>query len=254
MPNGTPESNKQQRDDGPGGTARLAYQRIRAAIVEGQYRPGQRLTELGVAERLDLSRTPVREALQRLSAEGLVITRPNRGAIVRPITAQWIKDLYEFRACFEAYAAKRAATYASEPDVIDLSDAITAFEDAIPTAADGSIQGIRELSSCNNTFHATIVRASRHSQLETVLAHTVDLPLVFQAFRQYTTEEHLRSNMFHRLIRDAIAKGEGERAAGAMTEHIYLGRDRLLADIDRADRVAPLLNVTQTRARRNGDR
>lgn len=83
-----------------------AYRRIRSAIVEGQFRPGQRLVEQRIAEDFAFSRTPIREAMRRLQAEGLVHIEPNRGALVRPMTLEEILDLYELRARLEAYAAR----------------------------------------------------------------------------------------------------------------------------------------------------
>src|SRR5262245_1038429 len=80
------------------GSAEQAYRQIRDAIVQGRYRPGQRLIEQRISEEFGLSRTPVREGLRRLEAEGLVITERNRGAVVRPVTPGDIDDLYELRA------------------------------------------------------------------------------------------------------------------------------------------------------------
>jgi DNA-binding GntR family transcriptional regulator len=213
--------------------AQIAYERIRESVVEWRYTPGERLTEQRLATELGISRTPIREALHRLSAEGLVLVRPNRGALVRPVTIDWIVDLYEFRATLEGYAAKRAAIHATPADVVTLSDAIDGFDRAIETAAEEAttVEGFRALSLWNNEFHSAVVRAGRHAQLETALARSVDIPLVYRAFRRFSRSEHERSNMFHRMIRDAIADGEADRAAGAMAEHIYLGRDVLIAEI-----------------------
>jgi DNA-binding GntR family transcriptional regulator len=65
-----------------------AYEQIRRAIVEGRFRPGQRLVEKNLGEEFEVSRTPVREALRELEAEGLVVSLPNKGSAVRPLSAQ----------------------------------------------------------------------------------------------------------------------------------------------------------------------
>src|ERR1700678_1450850 len=101
-------------------TGGSAYEQIRQAIVEGRYRPGQRLIEQRVAGELDLSRTPIREALRMLDAEGLVITEPNRGAIVRPIAANDVQDLYELRGRLESYAAYRASQRRTDQHLADM--------------------------------------------------------------------------------------------------------------------------------------
>src|SRR5690349_24905529 len=81
-----------------------AYDEVRAAIVENRYRPGQRLVEQRIAEELGLSRTPVREALRMLEAEGLVVSERNRGAMVRPLSSTEVVDLYGLRIRLESYA------------------------------------------------------------------------------------------------------------------------------------------------------
>src|SRR5699024_2733249 len=93
------------------------YERIRRGIVEGHYPPGSRLVEQRLAEELDVSRTPVREAVRRLESEGLVVVARNRGAVVRPLDEADISDLYEVRARLEAHAADLAAAPA-EPSAI----------------------------------------------------------------------------------------------------------------------------------------
>ena len=78
------------------GAAQRAYDVIRSGIVQGKYKAGQRIIEERIAEKHGLSRTPVREALRTLEAEGLIIIERNRGAIVRPLSSKDIYDLYEF--------------------------------------------------------------------------------------------------------------------------------------------------------------
>ena len=86
-----------------------AYEQVRAAIVENRYAPGQRLIEQRLAAELGLSRTPVREALRILEAEGLVVSERNRGATVRPLSPTEVVDLYGLRIRLESYAAELAA-------------------------------------------------------------------------------------------------------------------------------------------------
>jgi len=95
-----------------------AYHQIRRWIVEGRLRPGERLVEQRLAEELELSRTPIREALRMLQSEGLVRFEPNRGARVRSLTVADIDDLYELRGRLEAMAAELAAVRAT-PDQLD---------------------------------------------------------------------------------------------------------------------------------------
>ncbi|MGH9018530.1 MAG: GntR family transcriptional regulator, partial [Acidimicrobiales bacterium] len=105
--------------DGPvvgAGSVSLAYDRIRRSIVDGSYPPGSRLVEQALSSELDLSRTPIREALRRLEVEGLVLYRRHRGAVVRTTTADEVIDLYELRARLESYAAELAAARSTPAD------------------------------------------------------------------------------------------------------------------------------------------
>jgi DNA-binding GntR family transcriptional regulator len=209
----------------------LAYEQIRQAIVEGRYRPGQRLVEQRIGEEFSLSRTPVREALRRLEAEGLLTSERNRGARVRMVTPDDIVDLYELRARLESLAAELAAERADEDETARLSDAVAAFEASIPHGRLHEVDAIRALSQANQEFHAVVKSAAHHDRLEQMLARTVDIPLVFEAFRQFEAGEFERSAVFHGLIRDAIAAREPQRAGRLMTEHILQGRDTLLSKL-----------------------
>lgn len=214
------------------GSTREAYDLIRQAIVEGRYAPGQRLVEQRIADELDLSsRTPAREALRMLESDGLVRTEPNRGAVVRSLTVDEIDDFYELRARLEGYAAELAAERAAPEHIDRIDQAIDEFESAIDTAQDQSLAGIRQVNEANQVIHSTILDAARHERLTQLRLRTVDLPLVFEAFRRFRRTELERSNVFHRLVRDAIAAREGTRAARLMSEHILQGRDVLRADL-----------------------
>jgi len=216
------------------GNAQRAYELIRSSIIEGRYRAGQRLIEGKIGEEFQLSRTPVREALRLLEAEGLILSVRNRGATVRPVSPKEIIDLYELRARLESLGAERAATRATEAGIAELDAAITAFEAAIPASDLIETAENRALSQANSRFHDAIVEMADHLRLRQLMSRTVDIPLVFQAFRVFTHEERARSNMFHRLIRDAVKNGDAARAGALMSEHILLGRDSLVARLDEA--------------------
>jgi DNA-binding GntR family transcriptional regulator len=213
-------------------TPNTAYSRIREAIVEGRYRPGTRLIEQRIAAELELSsRTPVREALRALAAEGLVVIEVNRGAFVRPIALSDVEDLYELRARLESYAAHRAARFRTEDQLAVMDGAIEAFAAAIERVVGGDLEGLSEIHACNTLFHQAISEAARHERLAVLLRGAIDVPLVFQAFRHFDAAQMRRSSLFHRLIRDAIAAGDPVRAERLMAEHVDQGRDVLLAEL-----------------------
>ncbi|ORA15814.1 hypothetical protein BST14_11190 [Mycobacterium arosiense ATCC BAA-1401 = DSM 45069] len=219
------------------GRSQLAYRLIRRAIAEGEFEPGSRLVEQRIGEMFDLSRTPVREALRALAADGLVTIERNRGAIVATMSETDIRDQYELRARLESLAAERAATRMGDDGIAALDAAITEFDHGIELVSGGSVDaGLRRVTAANGAFHQAIVVGAQHRRLSALLEHAVDIPLVYQVFRHQTREERERSNLFHRMVRDAIAAGEPLRAGALMAEHILQGRDSLLSLSSQRDR------------------
>lgn len=205
-----------------------AYAQVRAAIVENRYPPGQRLVEQRIAEQLGLSRTPVREALRMLEAEGLVVSERNRGAIVRPLSPTEVVDLYGLRIQLESYAVEVATERATEADLRELMAAADAFGDVRRSVDVDTVEGVRLLHDGNRRFHDGILAAARHHRLAVMLARTVDVPLVFQAFRTFGAGEIERSDTFHHLIVEAMCRRDSNRASALMAEHIAQGRDAVL--------------------------
>jgi DNA-binding GntR family transcriptional regulator len=214
------------------GNSQTAYEQIRRAIVEGRYRPGQRLIEQRIGEEFALSRTPVREALRRLEAEGLVESIPNRGAVVRDVSLEDVSDLYGLRARLEAYGAELAADRIDPDQLAALDAGIAQYDDALRADFDDDIDRIRALDAANRLIHDAILAAAHHDRLSRLHARTIDVPLVFQSFRQFNRSQTERSHVFHQMIRDAIAAGNGQRAASLMSEHVLMGRDVLVAHLD----------------------
>ena len=205
-----------------------AYDRIRRSIVEGHLRPGQRLIEQRLAEELQLSRTPVREALRMLQSEGLVQFQPNRQARVRSISIDDLRDLYDLRSRLEGMAAELAAERATIEQLERLVFARSEFAASVRRSVPGDLDDIRGVFRANDQFHVAVLDAAHHDRLRECLTRTVDQTLVFQAFRHYRVEEMSRSVEFHGLITEAICHGEGTRASRLAFEHVLQGRDQLL--------------------------
>jgi DNA-binding GntR family transcriptional regulator len=205
-----------------------AYAQVRAAIVENRYPPGHRLVEQRIAEELGLSRTPVREALRMLEAEGLVVSERNRGAMVRHLSPTEVADLYGLRIRLESYAVEVATERSTETELGELVTAADGFTSERCRVDVESIEGVRRLHDANRRLHDGILAAARHHRLASMLARTVDIPLVFQAFQTFGPAEIERSDTFHHLIVEAMCRRDGTRAAALMTEHIAQGRDAVL--------------------------
>ncbi|ADG06844.1 GntR family transcriptional regulator [Kyrpidia tusciae] len=210
-----------------------AYETIRGWILEGTLAPGERLREEQLAERLGVSRTPVREALRRLETEGLVRLIPNRGAAVTAYSTADIRHYFDLRVLLEGYAAAQAALYRTSDDVETLRALTHRFEELYRVI---SVQGksrehIRTFTDINQHFHGTVWRASGNPHLPNLLNRIIVVPLVYRSFDQYSVEQILASVDSHRVITKAVAERDPLRAETAMREHILKGRDHALERI-----------------------
>jgi DNA-binding GntR family transcriptional regulator len=212
------------RDGGNGPRPVGVLERLRALILTGEYGPEERLIEEQLAERLGVSRTPVRQALTMLEAEGLVEITPNRGATVCSFSIEDVWDIYDLRAVLEGHAARRAAGRIERRELERLRELAREME-GLPGQFDDHEEEIRALVALNQGFHGTIVEASRNRRLERLINRTVEIPLMFKAFYWYTSHERTISNHYHRQILEALENGDADRAEIIMREHVYEGRD-----------------------------
>jgi DNA-binding GntR family transcriptional regulator len=212
------------RDTGPESGPIGVLERLRALILTGEYGPDERLIEEQLAERLGVSRTPVRQALTMLEAEGLVEITPNRGATVCSFTIEDVWDIYDLRAVLEGHAARRAAARIQRHELERLRGLAGEME-GLAGKFDDHEEEIRALVGLNQEFHGTIVGASRNMRLKRLINRTVQVPLMFKAFFWYTPHERVISNHYHRQILEALEKGDADRAEIIMREHVYEGRD-----------------------------
>jgi DNA-binding GntR family transcriptional regulator len=219
------------RDGGKGSRPVGILERLRALILTGEYGPDERLIEEQLADRLGVSRTPVRQALTMLEAEGLVEITPNRGATVCSFSVDDVWDIYDLRAVLEGHAARRAAGRIENGELERLRELAGEME-RLPGRFDDHEEEIRALVALNQEFHGTIVEASRNRRLERLINRTVEIPLMFKAFFWYTPHERTISNHYHRQILEALENGDADRAEIIMREHVYKGRDFVIGALE----------------------
>jgi DNA-binding GntR family transcriptional regulator len=212
------------RDVGRETGSGAVLERLRALILTGEYGPDERLVEEQLAERLGVSRTPVRQALTMLEAEGLVEIAPNRGATVCSFSIEDVWDIYDLRAVLEGHAARRAAGKIT-PGELAIMRELTGEMEGLAGRFEDHEEEIRTLVGLNQEFHGIIVEASRNRRLHRLINRTVEIPLMFKAFFWYTPHERVISNHYHRQILEALEKGDADRAEIIMREHVYEGRD-----------------------------
>lgn len=201
-----------------------AFNKIRSMILSGEFAPGARLTERELVDRLSVSRTPVREALRRLSAEGLVTFEPNRGARVQKISAQDIEDLFELGLSLESFASQLAAERATPEDVEALEALARQLEEVVQGGGDDFLLRYIELDF---VFHNRIVQAARNRQLSGLVKQVVGLPALVNIYTRYERKHFERSCRQHREICDAIKAADVDWAGAATRNHILSGKHYL---------------------------
>lgn len=196
-------------------------ERLRDEIFSRRLTPGARLVEAELTERFGVSRGPIREALRRLAAEGLIEHVPNRGALVRRLSLEDLCELFQIRTELEALAARLAAAAAADPKKR------AAFERAIaPIFAQAPRETCDYLME-NADFHAAIMALAGNRQLAD-LSLRLQLPLIMAQVGDILTPEVLADSVReHRALASAIVAGDSQSADAAMRAH--LGRAAALA-------------------------
>ncbi|KIL45104.1 GntR family transcriptional regulator [Jeotgalibacillus soli] len=204
-----------------------AYEYIKDAIVQGKFEPDMRLGEESLAKQLNLSRTPIREAIKQLEAEGLVVPL-KRGVSVRAFTKEDIRQIYDLRILLEGYAASQAAHFRTEHDLKAMEKANKHYEKVINECIESNIRNIKEIVDANQQYHEAIIAATKNSHIHFHLSKVVVVPIIFRSFYWYN-HFHLKQSLeSHKIILAAVKNKEPERARIAMHEHIYQGRDHVL--------------------------
>lgn len=193
--------------------SKTAYARVREAILRGDFTPGDRILEDEVAQRLNISRTPVREALRRLEDEGLLIHQPHRGMTVAKLDYQMIVELFVVRDVLEGAAARMAARLASDTE-IEVLQSIARRESDVVDSAEG-------MALHNRRFHDTIYMMAHNRYLLKTLSALSDSLAVLSATSFSLPERRLAAMQEHRAIADAISARDPDRAEALARAHIH---------------------------------
>jgi DNA-binding GntR family transcriptional regulator len=199
------------------------YASIRRAILDGTLRPGERIVEQQLAETLNVSRTPVREALLKLERENLV-ARVGRGMAVRRYSSDEVRDIYNLRAHLESFAARMAAERVTEGELSALSR-IQDEMDHEPMEMTPEV--IRALARDNQRFHAMVVRCARNAPLDRCFVQVFQLPLLYKAYVYFDDERRRRSDQDHRELVELLRAGDGSTAEEHWRSHLRRGGDVL---------------------------
>lgn len=192
----------------------VVFKKLRQEILTGELKPGERLMEIHLANKLGVSRTPIREAIRKLELEGLVTMIPRRGAEVAQITEKSMKDVLEVRKVLDTLSVELACERITGEEKELLKNACMDFEDAVKTGDFGMI------AKTDVVFHDIIVEATRNIRLSQMVNNLAE-----QMYRyrfEYIKDTSMHSHLVqeHREICEGIVYGDKKRAITAIEAHI----------------------------------
>lgn len=205
----------------PENLTQQAYRHIRDEIVQGKLDGRQHLTESYFAERFGISKSPVREALNRLESEGLITILPRRGAFVAELSVHDLEEIFELREALESMVVR---------DAVLNEKILSRMRSAVMSA-----KQFREVNDKANyiradaTFHTTLIDASSNSRLKKILENMRNQMLIVRA-RTFELSSHTSVKQ-HLSILEALEQGKRALAAQLMGEHIRTVRDRLVSHL-----------------------
>jgi len=192
----------------------IVFQSLREAIINGNLKPGERVMEVQLAEKLGVSRTPVREAIRKLELEGLLIMIPRKGAYVADVSLKDIIEVLEIRASLEGLAAALAAEKATDEEIQLMKVKSHEFSECVKK------EDVKGMIQKDSEFHDIILSSAKNKRLNTIIE---GLREQVQRFRvvyfteinksEYVSQEHLR-------VFEAIADRDSEKARKYAQQHI----------------------------------
>lgn len=192
----------------------VVFKTLRQAILRGELVPGERLMEIHLANRLGVSRTPIREAIRKLELEGLVTMIPRRGAEVARITEKNLRDVLEVRRALDAFTVELACDRISEEEKEDLKIACDEFEKATETK-DSEL-----IAKADVKLHDIIVRAAGNDRLIQLINNLAEQ--VYRYRFEYIKDESQHEKLVeeHRVIFESIMKNDKATASMAVKTHV----------------------------------
>lgn len=192
----------------------VVFNTLRQAILTGELKPGERLMEIHLANRLGVSRTPIREAIRKLELEGLVTMIPRRGAEVAQITEKSMNDVLEVRRALDALCVELACDRITEEKLDALKAACERFEQAVKTG------DVKKIAQADVELHDIIVEATGNQRL-IQMVHNLSEQMYRYRF-EYIKDSERHENLVeeHRIIYESLVKKDKDTASQAAKLHI----------------------------------
>jgi DNA-binding GntR family transcriptional regulator len=205
-----------------GSRSEFVYQMLRQYIQSGELKPGDRVMEGEIAEKLQVSRTPVRDALRRLESDGMVVIEPRVGLQVASLSRASILELYLMRELLEGTAAKLCALHATDLELMELEDLVR---------REKALQGDHEaLSKHNRRFHEAIYHGAHNKFLQKSLSAVNDSMWLLGRSLMFNPKRAARAQIEHKELLQAILNRDSEAAETVARRHIEAAKkERLIA-------------------------
>ena len=187
----------------------VVFNTLRQAILRGELKPGERLMEIQLANKLGVSRTPIREAIRKLELEGLVLMIPRKGAEVAEITEKNMLDVLEVRRALEELAVKLACERITEEEIQELKDAADAFQKIL------SEKDITKIAEADEAFHDVIFKSTGNDRLIQLLNSLREQMYRYRLEYLKREEYHPQLLEEHQQIIDRITRKDQSEAAAA---------------------------------------
>jgi len=192
----------------------VVFNTLRQAILRGELKPGERLMEIQLANKLGVSRTPIREAIRKLELEGLVLMIPRRGAEVAEITEKSLRDVLEVRGALEELAVKLACQKITDEQIQELRAAEKEFEMALSSG------DVTVYAEADVKFHDVIYHATDNQRLIQLLFNLREQMYRYRVEYLKREESHGTLLIEHKKIIEAIASRDMEASVDAVCQHI----------------------------------
>lgn len=192
----------------------LVFNTLRQAILTGELKPGERLMEIHLADKLGVSRTPIREAIRKLELEGLVTMAPRRGAEVARITEKSMSDVLEIRRTLDALCTELACDRITEDGLAALKDACDCFEQCVAG------KDAKKIAQADVALHDIILQATGNRRLIQMVNNLAEQMYRYRFEYIKDSSQHERLVEEHRVIYRSILDKDRETAAAAAKTHI----------------------------------
>jgi DNA-binding GntR family transcriptional regulator len=206
------------------------FENLKQAIIKGQVAPGDRLVESRIAEAMDISRTPVREAIHKLEREGLLKRLPRGGFTVVSLTREDIEETFGIRCVLESYAARLAAINHREEELKPLEEKIREFQKCLDKGR------MDDLPRINTSFHNLLYGLCRSPKLIKMISDLRDQIYRFRRIILNVESMAKVSNQDHRLMLEAMRNRDLAKVETLVQEHIMRGKEIVQKEFEKRSR------------------